>query len=1526
MSFGNPFSNSSYEEDSGINGIGYNGFEVSLNYISGLPDPNIVSNSSLKMIFKLLLKRDDTTKEKALNELASYAANKENVGELKDDLVLITWIQLYPKLSISESKSVRSLAHQVHTLFISSLQKSFAKYLKDSIPVLLTGIYDFDTSVSNSTLKNLAACFNNDQTKVNNIWILFQSQILNFANQVFNGETVDSLSDDRFVARDEAELKYQRLVNSTISIVTHLIQLGLKISPEKIEKNLEAYEEFFKYENLWHFLLINTNTNNQRIYKALLSLLTSTLKSKPEIVTEKAWKLVSKRLFKSLTFTKKIDSASQNSVLYSSLIIPILSTLTTLEQINSSFYSYDKSAKEKVLEFLRVGSLNSDANYYNILEFYISHSSIFDFSSDEDFKVIEEILYDDFLQEVSKNIKFRNGASFISNSLSTYVNVLNKFNNKEQIQVGLQKITHQIINIKSPITSQLIDILSNHTNSAIVEKELGSFNSENVDNLLLLSTKTSTRIGSLLSQSLTSLREKADEEKNDISNESAFVIFNFIIKSSSQEYAEQVYEFIDELPGFVTANFIDKPVEILIEYSKSELFKAEVFFESFDVLVMKLVYLNTAQSLLNKLDFFKNKSELLSNSAELRNLLKNSLKNYKFENDYIFKPYLKDQESIITLYELAEKQNKVSIFVDYYWRYNSDDDELFCSLAERTNFLDHALWRSPLALPVHKKIESFFPTHQHLKSRYFESLKHHVINHCASLEIEDHIASLMRQDKTLVGELVPQNYDDLICENYGDVIDSRLSLGNPLQSNIYVLNTRECSFEFEKLASIIQYGKFLNNLAFEFDETILVHLSVVSEIGIDYNFLSDETKTVFNSDELLQFQKQSNEKLLNSFVGETFNSIVSQIISNQYTNQVLEKLSSGTESQVLSFYHGRLLKFILSDLFNKQSPTRIGELGIDAFVKSRIRDLNPTSVLTLTAILSTLGTTLSESTYERLRNLVGSELIGLRSSEINTIGLMKLTILNNFINFDVMDASFEPFQVQRFNMIVNEINKWLDSDVSYEPEFVFVRLQLLQFLISLNILRFEKTESFNDLTTRVLQDTIGIISIGEDENLFELKYFSLKLFLVLEKRGLLDNDIKKDLQNEILEGFVNDKTATVNQPVYIYSGLLNRVLSNVSTKQFGTHYSALFKKFQNSTNFELKRPLLSIIQKVIIARQQEQVIEFELSKEGDDLSSFKISEELIANVLQVPNLGEDDLEEEKKLINYLWNWVLIMLNFKDITLKLRTFYINQLQSEHHELISKFLNFIALVINSFSDKQFLQSIEKNHDSFITYEFENSVDDIVLEVRLLSIHLYYTILKSIGSLSSNWFNSIKDRNFKTNVEQFTSKFIAPNLIQDKLNDFETKSSKLAQDHPDMKIKINRVTNEIKSTYLIDEQYLEVVFKIPSNYPLTNIEVFGPQRVGVKENQWKAWLLASQRIISLQNGEIFESLEFFLKNVSFHFKGFEECAICYSILHQDNSLPSKTCSTCKNKFHAGCLYKWFKSSGGNTCPLCRATFNFR
>ncbi|KAJ7249412.1 hypothetical protein C8J57DRAFT_1079753, partial [Mycena rebaudengoi] len=131
-----------------------------------------------------------------------------------------------------------------------------------------------------------------------------------------------------------------------------------------------------------------------------------------------------------------------------------------------------------------------------------------------------------------------------------------------------------------------------------------------------------------------------------------------------------------------------------------------------------------------------------------------------------------------------------------------------------------------------------------------------------------------------------------------------------------------------------------------------------------------------------------------------------------------------------------------------------------------------------------------------------------------------------------------------------------------------------------------------------------------------------------------------------------------------------------------------------------------------------------------------------------------------------------------------------------------------------------------------------------------------------------------------------------------------------------------NEVVASYLVDEHQLEIKLKIPSDWLLHKIEVKDVQRVGVEETRWRAWILAVQQTLWSQNGRTVDGIGLFKKNVTLHFEGQVECAICYSIISvMDGSLPHKPGKTCKNRFHSGCLYKWFSTSHSSSCPLCRS-----
>ncbi|KAI1319237.1 hypothetical protein EDD11_004631 [Mortierella claussenii] len=221
-------------------------------------------------------------------------------------------------------------------------------------------------------------------------------------------------------------------------------------------------------------------------------------------------------------------------------------------------------------------------------------------------------------------------------------------------------------------------------------------------------------------------------------------------------------------------------------------------------------------------------------------------------------------------------------------------------------------------------------------------------------------------------------------------------------------------------------------------------------------------------------------------------------------------------------------------------------------------------------------------------------------------------------------------------------------------------------------------------------------------------------------------------------------------------------------------------------------------------------------------------------------------------------------------------------------------------------------------------------------LLAGHLYYTCLANVPSLVRIWWTECKLRQLSIAVESLTEKYFSPLLITRELNSLIKAQQAPAQggqaaaaaalsgvsdDLNELQIKTSKATSEVTASFQIDEATMEIVIRLPTNFPLRQVEVEGLQRVGVKEARWRAWLLAVAGVIAAQNGSLIDALSLFRRNVGLHFDGVEDCTICYSIVSlQDRSLPNKTCKTCKHRFHASCLYKWFRTSNSSSCPLCR------
>jgi hypothetical protein len=183
-----------------------------------------------------------------------------------------------------------------------------------------------------------------------------------------------------------------------------------------------------------------------------------------------------------------------------------------------------------------------------------------------------------------------------------------------------------------------------------------------------------------------------------------------------------------------------------------------------------------------------------------------------------------------------------------------------------------------------------------------------------------------------------------------------------------------------------------------------------------------------------------------------------------------------------------------------------------------------------------------------------------------------------------------------------------------------------------------------------------------------------------------------------------------------------------------------------------------------------------------------------------------------------------------------------------------------------------------------------------LALFAAHVYYRALLAIPSLVRAWLEACKDRNLHSAVSTYTAQHFSPVIIAAELAQVRdpVTLAELADDA--FTAKVAATAHEVTATYTVDEKALELTLKLPTDWPLHGIEVRDHKRVGVAEDKWRAWILGVQKIIwssvsrgfsglwhmcsqVLQNGTIVDGLTLFKKNVSLHFEGMVECAICYS-----------------------------------------------
>ncbi|KAK9697380.1 hypothetical protein RND81_08G034200 [Saponaria officinalis] len=204
--------------------------------------------------------------------------------------------------------------------------------------------------------------------------------------------------------------------------------------------------------------------------------------------------------------------------------------------------------------------------------------------------------------------------------------------------------------------------------------------------------------------------------------------------------------------------------------------------------------------------------------------------------------------------------------------------------------------------------------------------------------------------------------------------------------------------------------------------------------------------------------------------------------------------------------------------------------------------------------------------------------------------------------------------------------------------------------------------------------------------------------------------------------------------------------------------------------------------------------------------------------------------------------------------------------------------------------------------------------------LAASIFGLMLHVLPAFVRVWFTGLRSRSASSAIESFTKTWCSPHLVSYELS--QIKKSDFVDEC--FSVSVSKSANEVVATYTKEETGMDLVIRLPVSYPLRPVDVECTRSLGISEVKQRKWLLSLMAFVQNKNGALAEAIRIWKNNFDKEFAGVEECPICYSVIHTANhSLPRLACKTCKHRFHAACLYKWFSTSHKSNCPLCQSPF---
>ncbi|KAG8876133.1 hypothetical protein FRB98_007445 [Tulasnella sp. 332] len=526
-----------------------------------------------------------------------------------------------------------------------------------------------------------------------------------------------------------------------------------------------------------------------------------------------------------------------------------------------------------------------------------------------------------------------------------------------------------------------------------------------------------------------------------------------------------------------------------------------------------------------------------------------------------------------------------------------------------------------------------------------------------------------------------------------------------------------------------------------------------------------------------------------------------------------------------------VLRWILSSLL-RSADLSSGDTEHWLQLGESIRQTAPQTSISIILVVCRLG--IQSPRLDRYRNELASHLSGVPSSKANHSGLR---LLRQFIaTTPQSDSDVELLPQQRAIFLLQAFQKWVASDEELDEEIESLMAHLFLHIapivqsvpgahwdLILDVIETNlENSSLRDLTSlTTITRTIDLVTKLDDlassnRSLKEIWIPRQSAVLKLVADRLMEriDDLPRSEQRLDVRKVVVSAAKDLPIPIPADGG----VSADASLDDQIAAYQ--------------------LIGRAVVLWNERLVVEAAMDTEN----SFRctIPPELLEILPLGVSINSSDKEIEEKTLAFLLSWLVLFDLFVDASVKVKINYLEQLRNLEVLETTFFPNILHLLDVTGVGKPF------NLDVWEVEEFDIQKLDDSLPTRLqvLAAHVYYRALLAIPSLIRSWLQDCKDRQVVTTLTSYTIHYFSPIISAQELAPLRIPEAIQELSDEQVKIKVASAANEVTAIYSVDDQPMEILVKLPADFPLHAIEVRGVRKLGVPETKWRAWLFNVQQ----------------------------------------------------------------------------------